>query len=171
LTAGAEYIFFRDIERKRLIDTNFTQPVRLSAGEQMVVDRVGLTVRNAVGDYALHPDDFPRVVENAYLRVDVNQLMLIEGIATTFASGYGLSYLSVASASMNIGVPSQAAAPKLLRTQTLTELHEVIGYYSFFNRDWANVAGFDGIEMPTIKTPYVFVTCFLHGLIKTAVNK
>ena len=178
MTAGTEYIFFRDIERKRMIDTNFTQPVRLSAGEQMIIDRVGLHVRNAVGVWALVETDFPQVVENAFLRVEVNKLLLTEGIATTFASGYGLSFNGATGnpGSMNIGVPSQAAAGKLLRTQTMTDKHEVIGYFSFLSRDWANWPGGalapdpKSVGMPEIEQSFTFVTCFLHGLIKTAVN-
>jgi len=178
--AGAEYIFFRDIERKRLIDCNFTQPVRLSAGERMVVDRIGLHVRNVVGDTPLLLRDFLRVAEDAYLRIDVNKLMLTEGIAITFASGYGLQAETTQDdtagnaiqGSMNVGVPSQAAAPKLLKTQTLTEKHEVIGYLTFYGREWGNHAPSEfEIAMPDIKSDVVFVTCFLHGLIKTAVNK
>jgi hypothetical protein len=101
----------------------------------------------------------------------------------TYASGYGLQASARQAATttpatafvdgaMNIGVPSQAAASKLLKTQTLTEKHEVIGYFSFLGREWANHQPTDyEIPMPTFKGPVIFVTCFLHGLIKTAVNK
>jgi hypothetical protein len=77
---------------------------------------------------------------------------------------------------VGIGVPSTAAAAKLVKTQTLTSRHEVIGYLTFYNRDW--MLAEPGVDLTQITPPEltslepgVPVTCFLHGLIKSAVSK
>jgi hypothetical protein len=181
ITAGKQYVFFRDIERKLPIDTNFTQPSRLSMGEEMVVDRVGASIDLFMGETSASNDDFAKVVYNAHLRVNVNNLLLCEGPLVKFASGYGVTgsgiYTSVDTGNLgilvNIGVPSPAAVPKLVKTQTLTEKHEIIGYLTFFSRQWADWTHGSEIEtaMPEIDSNFVPVKCWIHGLLKVAINK
>jgi hypothetical protein len=185
ITAGTQYVFFRDVEKKFPIDTNLTQPSRLSMGEEMVVDRVGASVDLYAGEYSVANSDFGQVVFNGHLRVNVNNLLLAEGPLVKFASGYGLTGsgiyhtgdnlagVSNTGIFVNIGVPSQAAVPKLVRTQTLTEKHEFIGYLSFFSRAWMDrkqsqfEVGMAEIEYSSV----VPVKCWLHGLLKVAINK
>jgi len=176
---GSQYIFFRDIMTKRPIDCNFTQPSRLSAGEEMVVDRVGLYPRHCISSGGELDDDndgdIVRVVENAYFRVNVNSMLLIEGPAFKFPSGYGLGGYAHYTSSLGIGVPSTAAAAKLVKTQILTSRHEVIGYLIFHDHDWILKevdCPVDSVH-PLFLTgaPGMIVTAFLHGLIKAAVNK
>lgn len=174
---GSQYIFFRDISQKRPIDTNFTQTSRLSAGEEMVVDRVGLYVRHVIGgSYANSGLEQLLIIENAFFRVEVNQLLLIEGPAFKFPSGYGVGGYSADDSVNNygIGVPSTAAAAKLVKSQTLTSKHEVNGYLVFYNRDWITNEpdGPDHVDSIVLSTaPGTIVTAFLHGLIKAAVSK
>lgn len=184
---GAQYIFFRDIMTKQKIDTNFTQPSRLSAGEEMVIDRVGLYPRHCIssgmevvqeselipyGMFLQESADVVRIAENGYFRVDVNAILLIEGPAYKFPSGYGLS--SFLPSTTNIGVPSTAAAAKLVKTQVLTSRHEVVGYLTFYNHDWITGEPNGPHTVSPLKLysePGILVTAFLHGLIKSAVNK
>jgi hypothetical protein len=179
ISAGNEFIFFRDIQGKRPIDTNFTQTSRLSAGEEMVVERVGATMRLATGNLIPVPADYKRISDDAHLRVTVNQLLLIEGPLVKFPSGYGLSGQTQETDAgiVSIGVPSTAAASKLIKTQMLTNKHEVEGNMTFFNRSWAAPVFAAAVPpiplenlMPTIETP-IFVTLWLHGLVKAAVSK
>jgi hypothetical protein len=174
---GTQFVFFRDIMQKRPIDTNFTQPVRLSAGEQMIVDRVGLWIRDSMGtEESVSAQDKAIIAACGFLRVEVNQKLLIEGPGIKFPSGYGLSGMDIYGLTVGIGVPSTAAAAKLVKTQTLTSRHEVIGYLTFYNRDW--MLAEPGVDLTQITPPEltslepgVPVTCFLHGLIKSAVSK
>lgn len=177
VAAGAEYYFFRDVQRKRLVDTNFTQQSRLSAGEQVIVNRIGAQIALAGGNVLPWPRDIKKVAENAFLRIEVNQLLQAEGKLVTFNSGYGLSGMTQETDQgiLGIGVPSTAAAAKLLRTQLLTDKHEVLGYLRFYDRNWlATYSSYydenPADRMPTLENP-VLVTCYLHGLIKSAVSK
>lgn len=185
ITFGTQFIFFRDITSKRPIDCNFTQQSRLSAGEEMVIDRIGLYPRHTIssGGYAMPSGldlDIVRIAENGFFRVEVNQILLSEGPAYKYASGYGINGFPTPNAAgtantIGIGVPSTAAAAKLVKTQVLTNKYEVIGYLIFHNHDWI----LDEPDCPISAvaplnlnaTDGVLVTAFLHGLIKSAVNK
>ncbi len=181
IAEGTQYYFFRDLVRKQAIDTNFTQPSRLGAGEKMVVDRIGLSVEAACGNKLVIDDDVLKIISNAHLRINVNSLLLTEGPAIKYASGYGYSGMSSAfglvsgGSILNIGTPSPAAVSRLLKTQTLTAEHEILGMLTFFTRNWINAlfhgsVGEDYVP-PVIDTEIVLVKCWLHGLFKTAVNK
>jgi hypothetical protein len=174
---GSQFVFFRDVAAKRPVDCNFTQPSRLSAGEEMVIDRVGLYPRHAISGHYVDQTgmDFLRVIDSSFFRVDVNQLLLTEGPSFKFPSGYGIGGYSPSTPNFNVGVPSTAAAAKLVKTQTLTSRHEVIGYLIFHNRDWilnepnCPIEAVDPISLST--EPGMIITAFLHGLLKTAASK
>ncbi len=173
LTNGTQFIFFRDLTRKQAIDTNFTQPSRLAAGEKMVVDRIGLTWETTWGSIkSIHvSSDIQQLVNGAHLRIEVNRLLLTEGPAIKYAPGYGFSGSSTMDLSIiNIGTPSPAAVSRLLKTQTLTAEHEIIGYLTYFSRDWMDNKFEVDYKQPEPSANY-FVKCWLHGLFKTAVNK
>lgn len=175
--AGKQFVFFRDIAKKQLIDTNFTQPSRLGAGEKMVVDRIGISLPNVAPTLSADPDgdwdrwigdDVATIADCAHLLINVNSLLLTSGPLIKYASGYGLSGGFV---NTNLGVPSPAAVGRLVKTQTLTENHEVIGYLTFYDRSWADYDSTQKVEFPTFDSDALFVKCWLHGLFKTAVNK
>jgi hypothetical protein len=172
VAAGTEFVFFRDVAQKRNIDTNFTQQSRLSAGEEIVIERVGATIALATGNLLPSPSDIKKIVENGFLRVEVNRLLLIEGPLVKFPSGYGLSGQTQETDQgiVSIGVPSTAAAAKLVKTQLMTSAHEVEGRLTYYDRNWtgANLAA--GDRMPTLALP-AFAKVWLHGLIKSAVSK
>lgn len=173
VAAGAQFIHFRDVANKNLIDTNFSQQSRLSAGEEMIIDRVGLTVRNASGNLLPTPSDVKKLTEDAFWSVTVNRLLLIEGPAIKFPSGYGLYGNTVENNQgiVSIGVPATASAAKLIKTQLITASHEVQATLTFFNRTWVTAAVIAaGDQMPTFSQP-LLVTGWLHGLIKTASTK
>lgn len=173
VAAGTEFILFRDVANKRDIDTNFSQQSRLSAGEEMIIDRVGLTVRSATGNLLPSPSDIKKLAEDAFYRVEVNRLLLIEGPAIKFPSGYGLYGNTVENNQgvVSIGVPATASAARLIKTQLITAQHEVQGFLRFENRDWAAVeVPIVADRMPNFSQP-IFVTGWLHGLIKTASTK
>jgi len=172
VAAGTQLTFYRDVANKRRIDTNLTQQSRLSAGEEMIIDRVGVTLRSATGNLLPPPADLKRVAEDAFITFTVNQLLLIEGPVIKFPSGYGLAGNTVENGQgiVSIGVPSTAAAAKLLKTQLITSEHEIQALLTFFDRNWTGGDLAPEDRMPTLTTP-VFITAWLHGLIKMAVSK
>lgn len=172
IAAGTQFLYFRNVAAKQRIDTNFLQQSRLSAGEEMIIDRVGFTIRMATGNLLPAPADIKRVAEDAFWRVEVNSLLLIEGPLIKFPSGYGLAGNTVENGQgiVSIGVPSTAAAAKLLKTQLVTSEHDLQGFLTFFNRDWTGASLAAADRMPILSTP-IFGTGWLHGLVKAASTK
>jgi len=184
---GAEFLFFQDIQGKRETDTNLRTPSKLSAGESMVLDRIGLYVRSSTGVAFTVPQDVKSIMDNAFYRLEINGLLQDEGPAIKFPSGYGLYGQTNESGQgiVSVGVPATASASKLLKKQLLNQNHEIIGRLRFDQRPWltgganplfATAAAIN----PTITTQAatqpasnaaVLVTNFLHGLIRAAVSK
>ena len=91
ITTGTEIVFFNDVQGKRETDSNIKTPRKLSAGESMVLDRIGLYFRLAVGNSISSARDIIKVAENSYYRLTINEILQDEGPAIKFPSGYGLS--------------------------------------------------------------------------------
>lgn len=168
-------LFFADeLGAKSLLDTNIQQLRQLSQGEEMIVDRVGMTVASATGNILPTPADIKKFVENAFVSFTVNRLVLIEGPVLKFPSGYGLHGNTVETGQgiVSIGTPSTAAASKLLKTQLLTSQHQFQGTLVFFDRQWpqlqAVIAAPD--RMPTFQNALT-AKAWLHGLLKVASTK
>lgn len=167
--------FAEDLGQKSLLDTNIQQLRQLSQGEEMIVDRVGMTIASATGNVLPTPADIKKFVENAFISFTVNRLVLIEGPVIKFPSGYGLHGNTVETGQgiVSIGTPSTAAASKLLKTQLLTSQHQFQGTLVFFDRTWAQlVAAFPVLadRMPTFSVP-ITSKAWLHGLLKVASTK
>jgi hypothetical protein len=167
---GTTFLFFRDLAGKFLIDTNLNLQARISHGEEMIIDRVGMQTRSATGNLEPTPSDHKKVLDDAFYRLEINRLLYIEGPLIKMPSGYGVYGNSVAAGQgvVSNGVPSTAAASRLSQTQLLTSDHEFVGTMTFFDRAWTGLTLAD--RMPTLATG-VLVTCYLHGLIKAATSK
>jgi hypothetical protein len=184
--AGEEFLFFQDIQGKRETDTNLRTPSKLSAGESMVLDRIGLYVRSATGVAFTVPQDVKTIMDNAFYRLEINGLLQDEGPAIKFPSGYGLYGQTNENGQgiVAVGVPATASASKLLKKQLLNQNHEIIGRLRFDQRPWLTGGAAPLFTVPAI-TPRVttqaqtnppqdaavLVTNFLHGLIRAAVSK
>ena len=166
MTAGLTKHFFRDLDNKEAQDTNFTTPRRLPAGEEMILDRVGLYVPLFFGDTTVRDDDALKVIENGHFKVKINKSDVGEGPFVKFPSGYGISGQTTATdrGIVSIGVPSSAAASKLIREQYLTKDHDISATAQHNDRTW------DTTNMPALGGK-VQLKCFLHGLIKSAATK
>jgi hypothetical protein len=171
ITAGTEFVFFADIQQKRDVDTNIKTPRKLSAGESMVLDRIGLYFRLATGDVVTVPRDVKKVAENSYYRLRINEILQDEGPAIKFPSGYGLygNTTETDAGIVSIGVPATASASRLVKKQMLNQNHELDGVMRFDPRNWLAAAGVTYVN-PDIEQP-VLVTNYLHGLIRAAVTK
>jgi hypothetical protein len=183
ISAGTEFNFFQDINNKRLIDTSFKTPSKLSAGESMVLDRVGLYIRSSTGLESTLVADFKTIADNAYYELRINDLLQTGAPAIAYPSGYGLygSTNETDSSIVSIGVPATASAARLLKKQLLNQNHELSATLSFQARNWlftTNGGPFLAADtVPAIVSQAgdvdagVLVTNFLHGLIRTPVSK
>lgn len=186
LAFGAEFIFFQDIQNKRSTDTNLKTPSKLSAGESMVLDRIGLSIRSSTGVAFPAPQDYKTVFDNAFYRLEINGLLQDEGPAIKFPSGYGLYGQTNENGQgiVSVGVPATASAARLVKKQLLNQNHELRGFLRFDPRGWLTTgvgAPFSvGAATPVITvqssqaTPEncgLLVINWLHGLIRAAVSK
>ncbi len=169
---GTSFSFFQDLQGKTSVDTNFKTMRKLSAGESMVLDRIGLYFRLALGDTVTLPRDVKKTVENAYYRLNINDILQEEGPAIKFPSGYGLygNTTETDAGIVSLGVPATASASRLVKKQMLNQNHELDGQLSFTARAaWLLQNGVTYVN-PDIENPMP-VTCYLHGLIRAAVTK
>lgn len=172
IPAGLNFVFFRDLAGKQVIDTNFNLQSRLSGGEEMILDRIMLYIPSAVGNQLRTPADIKRVGDAGFFRVDINQLLLAEGPVLKFPAAYGLAGNSFGPdlGVVSNGVPSTAATAKLMKTQLLTYEHEIRGNLTFHNRAWFAAPFPVADQMPSLDGA-TLVRAFLHGLIKQATSK
>jgi hypothetical protein len=178
ISTGTEITFFQDIQGKRDTDSNIKTPRKLSAGESMVLDRIGLYFRLAVGNSITSGRDVMKVVENCFYRLKINDILQDEGPAIKFPSGYGLygNTTENNTSIVSVGVPATASAARLIKKQMLNQNHELDGLMRFDPRTWTaqpNPAGFNAVVnvvQPTLDTALI-TTNYLHGLIRAAVTK
>jgi hypothetical protein len=175
---GTELVFFQDIQGKRETDSNIKTPRKLSAGESMVLDRIGLYFRLAVGNSITAGRDIMKIVENSFYSLKINDILQDEGPSIKFPSGYGLygNTTENNTSIVSVGVPATASASRLIKKQMLNQNHELNGTIRFDARTWTsqpNPAGFTNsvsVVQPTLDTALI-VTNYLHGLIRAAVTK
>jgi hypothetical protein len=189
IAAGTEFIFFQDIQAKREVDTNVKTPRKLSAGQSMVLDRIGLYVPLSTGKTFPRPQHLKSIIDNSFFRLKINDLLQAEGPAIKFPSGYGWYGQTTEDDQgiVSIGVPATASASRLVKKQLLNQNHELDGVLRFDARNWLTVAGPTGVApfskssdtRPAVNLPMspstdhgaVIVKCFLHGLFKAASTK
>lgn len=183
IAAGSTARFYTDLASKLAIDTNFTQVSRLSAGEEMIIERVGIYIHTCVGNLIAAVPDIKRIADDMFVRFEVNQKVLVEGPAHTFPSGYGLAGSETGGAGIvSIGVPSTAAQSRLKTPQLITGNgnHEVVATCTFQARDWlavttnafgAAAAPVAAADRPPTFTGPMLVKAYLHGLIRSAVSR
>lgn len=183
---GTEFIFFQDIQGKREIDTNLRTPSKLSAGQSMVLDRIGLDVRLATGSSFPQVRDVKSILFNGFYSLKINDILQDSGPAIKFPSGYGL-YGQTNESDQGVvsnGVPATASTSRLVKKQLLNQNHELFAVLRFDARNWllGTPGGFtaQGIQPCIIaettcdEQPVnvgVVVTNYLHGLIRSAVSK
>lgn len=172
ITPGTSYEFFQNLQQKRNIDTNLKTQRKLSAGESMVLDRIGLYFRLATGNTITVPRDIKKLAENSFYRLNINGILQDEGPAIAFPSGLGLygNTTETDAGIVSIGVPATASAARLVRKQLLNQNHELDGQLEFNQRAWlTTILGADVVD-PQIEQPVLAVN-ILHGLIRAAVTK
>ncbi|NJN63459.1 MAG: hypothetical protein HC882_00345 [Acidobacteria bacterium] len=184
---GAEFYFFRDTQNKRNTDTNIKTPQKLSSGESMILDRIGLYVRSSTGQSFPVPQDYKSVLENCYYTLKINDILQDEGPAIKFPSGYGLygNTQENGQGIVSIGVPATASAARLIKKQLLNQNHQIEGVLRYDQRPWllaanggvfATAASLQAnVTVQTQTDPPancgVVMVNLLHGLIQAASTK
>lgn len=193
IALNTELIFFQDVQNKRKLDTNFATPAKLSAGESMVLDRIGLYMCSALGNIAPVPADFKQVIDNSYFELRINDILQDEGPSIKFPSGLGFYGNSNEDGQgiVSIGVPATASASRLIKKQILNQNHQLRGVMRFDPRNWISTGAFNVAytagaasqvpviapvlsltgAAPTPQTGGVAVRCMLHGLLRVASSK
>lgn len=178
INVGVQFEFFANLQGKQNTDTNFKTQRKLSAGESMVLDRIGLYFRLAIGNQLTTGRDILKVVENCYYSLRINEILQDEGPAIKFPSGYGM-YGNTTENNMSVlslGVPATASAARLIKKQMLNQNHELSGILRFDSRSWMTAPNPSGMQntvtvvQPLLDTA-LEVTNYLHGLVRAAVTK
>jgi hypothetical protein len=173
IVPGSQFIFFADIQAKREVDTNIKTPRKLSSGESMILDRIGLYPRSVLGNVVEVPRDVKKALDNAYYRMKINDLLQTEGPAIAYPSGYGFygQTTETDAGIISIGVPATASAAKLIKRQMLNQNHELEGLLRFDPRNWlSQLQPPVPYTNPVLEQPLPVMN-LLHGLIRAAVTK
>jgi len=173
IVPGTQFVFFADIQAKRETDTNIKTPRKLSAGESMILDRIGLYPRSVLGDVVEVPRDIKKVFDNAYYRMKINDLLQTEGQAIFYPTGYGLygNTTETDAGIISVGVPATASASKLIKRQLLNQNHELEGLLRFDPRNWLQQLQPPIVYVNPVLEQPLAITNTLHGLIRSAVTK
>lgn len=167
VTAGLKREFFRDIEGKNLQDTNLTRQRNINSGSELVMNRVGILVAQAVGNVITDPDDIVKIGYGSSFTFKVDRRVVAEGPTLKFSTGYGVTGQTTVGnrGYVSYGVASAAAAPELVSPQQIKDSDALFGILTFESADW-----FANYAQPNLAQD-VKIGCFLHGLLKTPVGK
>lgn len=162
ISAGTEFVFFRDIGSKNSIDFNLGAARRLASGEEMLVQRIGVDVPMCFGNTIVAPSDIKRVAYGGYLLLKLNQKEVASGPCYTFPSGYGLAGQTTENNTgvVTVGVPSTAAKKGLVKEYWLTSDQDIAASIFYYDRLWDTTT-----NMATLGSR-VHVRVFLGGLIR-----
>lgn len=123
ITAGTEYVWFRDLAGKNKFQTNMTQQAALPQGNEAIVYRI-----NVMPDVKAIPADIEKVIAGGYgafVMDDDNTRK--EGPLPIFASAYGLYGNMMTTVNDSVegvvsnGVPSPGAQPRLMIPEYIAE--------------------------------------------------
>lgn len=123
ITAGTEYVWFRDTANKNKFQTNMTMQSMLPAGNEAVVYRL-----NIMPDLQAIPEDIEKIISRGYgafVMDDDNTRM--EGPVPIFGSAYGMYGQMMTTANDSVegvvsnGVPSPGAQPRRMIPDYIAE--------------------------------------------------
>lgn len=168
IAAGTELVLFRDIQGKNIQHCNLTTSRRINAGSEMVMNRVGVSVNQAIGNVVAVGSDTVKVCWAAACRFSLGRERIIqEGPLVTFPSGYGVvgSTTENNTAYLTSGVASAAAAPQLLVAQPIEDNDDLFSSISFLATTW------QAAIVAVTTTVALAFSIYLHGLIKDPQGK
>jgi hypothetical protein len=157
ITAGKEYIFFRDVSTKNDWETNLKQSSRLPADTEMIVWRPGFSILEDVS-----PRDAKTIVATGYMEIKVSDVVYASGPVERFPSGFGLAGVSAGTTTTDngiytVGVPAPGAVPPLTIPIHITHGDDIRGLLKY------SVA-------KTLEDSGRYVRQYLFGWVKRAVR-
>lgn len=174
--AANEWMFFVSTSGpagapKTKADTNLRTPRRLSSGQEMILNQIGVTpLHNRINSVEISNIDFAWVLERLSYKFEINQIPMAEGPVGFFPPGWGgtgVATIGGAVGFMTNGVASPAAVPRLLVPQNIYVENDISGTLTHSNVAWTTTA----YVAPTIPAGGLLVRNSLRGYIKTAVGK
>lgn len=167
ISAGTEYVVFRDIDNKNEQHVSLGSQKRIPSGDEVAVFRVGVHPREAHGNTLPIFSDYRKIIGNAQLELKFNRRVITSGPIVKFSSGYGVGGFSGESSAtaVSIGVPSAAGAPTLFVPQQLKDNDDLNGKIRFPDAAWIT-----SYAVP-VMTGAVGVSVFLHGVMKAPLGK
>lgn len=163
IAAGTELVLFRDLSDKNEQHTSLKASRKLPAGDEAAIFRVGVHVRQALGNDVPTTSDHMKIYENGVLDLKFNRRQVTFGPLLKYQSGYGLA--GNASGTTSNGVPSAAAAPTLFVPQQLNDSDDINGLLKFPGGAWIT-----SYTAPSLGARNI-ITAFMHSVIKSPLGK
>lgn len=168
IAAGSKQYLFRDVQDKNLQHNNMDNNAgRMPAHTELIVNRIGTHVTQAIGDLLVTDADMIKIIHAAVLEVYFNgDRKVCEGPLYQFPSGYGATGSTTRNATgiATNGTANLTAAPQLLVAQHLKANDSIRGEVTFYDNQW--LAASHGQSSFPSTTYRVVLTCTLDGLLK-----
>ncbi len=167
IAAGTEFVFFRDLTNKNEQDTNIPTQKRIASGDEVAVFRIGVHLREAIGNALPTFNDMRKVLGNGQLDVKFNRRQISTGPVIKYPSGYGMGGYSdeTGATAVTVGVASVAAAPTLFVPQQLKDDDDLNVKLRFPDAQW--VTSYAAPVLGAAVKPGIF----LHGVMKNPLGK
>jgi len=161
LPSGRTLEFFRDLQSKTILETNFTTPRRLDSGEVLYLTKIGLSIEMACGDTVPAPEVFKKIAYHTRFEFYINRTLITQGPLYKYGIGFGLHGQTVENGQgvVSIGMPSPASIPNLSEIKYITNNYDLRATLTFETLN---------NSMPTIPAGTYAFRIFLHGRVKRA---
>ena len=147
VAAGAKLELFRDVSNKFLQHTNLQTPRRINAESEMALTRVGIHVRQAVGNTMTTDDDVIKILDGWTLTFKINDRLVTEGPLMKYQPGIGAVGQTnrTDTGVVTNGVASAAAAPSLLVPQPISDKDDLKGQLEAPDATW--ITGYTAMSL------------------------
>lgn len=166
ISAGTKLDIFKDLTNKNKHHTNLTNERRIPGRNKFNLLRVGAHVRQAWGNTVPSGADTLKVYEAGALKFSINTRLVTEGPLLRYQSGYGVQGSTTATDTsvLTLGTPSQAAAPKFLAAQPISDSDDLDCEIRFDHNNWLTTT-----TMPTLAAASL-VSIFLDGIVEKPIT-
>ena len=171
IIAGAPvgpYDFFANIQGKNAIDTNIATPRRLTSGNEMILNQIGIhPLMDGVTSVSLAIDDYAFICERLLYEFRINGILMAQGPVHCFPSGMGAHGMDTVIGVVSNGLASTAAIPRLLVPQNIDANNDLRGTLTHNLAPWMTAAYVPGV----FPVGGAFVRNILRGYMTSAVGK
>lgn len=148
---------------KKYQHTNLTEARKIPSRYLFKIQRIGIHVRQMAGAVLPDPADVIALYEMATLEFKINTNLITKGPMLRYQSGYGVTGNSTfdSLSTLTLGVPSQAAAPKLKKQHDISERDQLNATIEIDVQTWLT----KNSGQPTMVGDSVLATLFLDGAV------